>query len=199
MKERRWRWPVVVVGGVLALAALTACTSASRKRLTEVLFDDPPSRRPPVAPAAAPVRAPSRPRTVPALPRWAGSSHGPFAAQLCAACHTVDSANGRVSTSSGSLLLHPRQELCFKCHGTSLLPESARRDGAALHGPVAAGLCLACHDPHRTRQPFLLRVPREEVCSRCHEPASLLSEHPVRDRSCPECHNPHAPGWSLPS
>ena len=97
--------------------------------------------------------------------------------------------------SSGSLLLQPRRELCLACHGPSLLGESARRQHTALHGPVAAGLCLACHDPHRTRQPFLLRVPPEEVCSQCHEAASLQAAHPPPDEPCMECHDPHAAAY----
>ncbi len=187
-------------GLLLALVWLLACSSASRRRLAEALFDDPPSRRqearetlpappPRVAPAPA-VRPP---------PRWQGSTHGPFAAQLCAACHLV-AQGGRVAmASSGSLLRLAPTELCRHCHGDRLLATPARKAGSGLHGPVAAGLCLACHLPHRSRRPSLLRSPAAEVCGGCHLTSSLLPDHPGEGRACLECHDPHAPGRAAAS
>lgn len=189
-------WRLAVTGCLaLALVWLPACSTATRRRLTEALFDDPPSRREEVLPASQPLVAPpAAPPPAARRVRWPGSTHGPYAAQLCQACHVVIEG-GRSALASGTLLRHSRTTLCRQCHGGHLLREPARTAGAALHGPAAAGLCLACHHPHRSREPSLLRSPKAEVCGGCHLPSSLLPDHPGEGRPCLECHDPHAPGW----
>ena len=125
-------------------------------------------------------------------PRWQGSTHGPYAARLCEACH-LERGEGTAGIAAAALLRHSRDTLCRHCHQGTLVSEVADV-GASLHGPVAAGLCLACHLPHRSREPFLLRSPREQVCGGCHRAATLLGDHPeVAEGECIECHDPHAP------
>jgi predicted CXXCH cytochrome family protein len=157
----------------------------------ETLFDDPPSARPeappPVVEAAAAPVAPVRPR-----PRWQGSTHGPYAARLCQACH-LERGEGFSGVAAVARLRHSPEILCRRCHRGTLLGEVADAN-PALHGPVAAGLCLACHFPHRSREPFLLRSPRERICGGCHRSATLLGDHPAApEGKCLECHDPHAP------
>ncbi len=189
-------------GLLLALVWLLACSTAGRRRLAEALFDDPPSRRQEVQPAPQPqppqVAPAPGPRPAPLPARWQGSTHGPFAAQLCQACHLV-AQGGRVAMASGSLLRLPATELCRHCHGDTLLATPAREAGSGPHGPVAAGLCQACHLPHRSRQLSLLRSPAAEVCGGCHQTSSLLPNHPGDGRACLECHDPHAPGRAAAS
>lgn len=186
----RWHRPLPRCCLTLGSALLLACSAATRERLTEALFDDPPSRRPPPVEAAPPA---PEPRTQPVrVVRWSGSTHGPYAAQLCRACHLV-AEEGRTSTAAGALLRLPTSALCRQCHGDSLLAEPARLAGAAWHGPAAAGLCLACHLPHRSREPFLLRSPAAEVCLGCHLRSNLLPDHPGEGRGCLECHDAHTP------
>ncbi len=200
---------VLKCGLLLALVWIMACSTASRRRLAEALFDDPPSRRQAVQEAPPPQVAPAPgPRPGPRPARWQGSTHGPFAAQLCQACHLV-AQGGRVAMAgsvgpppggrSGSLLRLPATALCRNCHRDPLLATPAREVGSGLHGPVAAGLCQACHLPHRSRQPSLLRSPAAEVCGGCHLTSSLLPEHPGEGRACLECHDPHAPGRAAAS
>jgi predicted CXXCH cytochrome family protein len=67
--------------------------------------------------------------------------HRPLAFGRCDPCHRFDGK-----------LHKPVRELCLGCHGGE---EFARRIG---HGPVKRGECLACHDPHASRLPALLKA-----------------------------------------
>lgn len=79
------------------------------------------------------------------------------------------------------------------------------------HGPVDAGYCNLCHDPHASHNPAWLRKPAWMLCTTCHAEkaggvhvvAGFVSEfsHPTRNRrdpvrpgkrlSCVSCHAPH--------
>lgn len=62
-----------------------------------------------------------------------------------------------------------------------------------VHGPVAAGKCLVCHDPHGSSRPALLTAEPKALCTGCHDqPASLGHIDTARSRVCYLCHNPHA-------
>jgi predicted CXXCH cytochrome family protein len=69
------------------------------------------------------------------------SRHRPLAFGRCDPCHRYD----------GRLLKPTVKELCLGCHAGE---EFSRR---VAHGPVRSGECLACHDPHGSREPFLLK------------------------------------------
>ena len=107
------------------------------------------------------------------------SSHGPYAAKLCNACHNV-----RGGAAGGSLVL-PVQELCFKCH--------VFNTGLYVHGPIAAGGCLICHDPHGSANKFLLTSASESFCFHCHaqKDIELNKAHEKNQMDCTSCHAPH--------
>ncbi|MDI6871076.1 MAG: cytochrome c3 family protein [Bacillota bacterium] len=75
------------------------------------------------------------------------------------------------------------------------------RRGAVWPGATAApGQCTACHDPHGTPDPWLLRARSGTVCYPCHpkpdSPENLWTGEKTFRRSahaevCLECHNPH--------
>lgn len=91
-------------------------------------------------------------------------------------------------------LRYAPRDLCLSCHQGNLLVQQAANDTIPLHGPVAAGECAACHFPHRSREPFLLRAPAAELCAKCHQTESLQTSHPDRgERACIACHDAHAP------
>ncbi|MHB8835767.1 MAG: cytochrome c3 family protein [Candidatus Methylomirabilia bacterium] len=95
--------------------------------------------------------------------------HRPLAFGLCNPCHRFDGK-----------LLKPVRELCLGCHDGL---EFARR---ISHRPVKRGECLACHDPHVSRQPSLLKaryapgrwIGREgdvALCLGCHDRRNFFS------------------------
>ena len=80
-------------------------------------------------------------------------------------------------------------ELCYKCH-TDYSVSSAEY----VHGPVAVGYCLFCHEPHQTKIAGLLKKPIPELCYECHDRQSIeeISAHSAETLpGCIDCHQPH--------
>ena len=64
----------------------------------------------------------------------------------------------------------------------------------ALHGPVAAGYCTACHSPHLSKNEYLLKFSNSKLCLNCHniEDISQNKAHIAIDEyTCKDCHNAH--------
>src|SRR6266567_7631253 len=78
----------------------------------------------------------------------AGSKHLPYVEKMCDDCHDKTSASGFVAKS--------KNELCFVCHTDFV-------QGYYVHGPVAVGACLACHEPHTSQYPSLLKARPAEI------------------------------------
>ena len=111
------------------------------------------------------------------------SSHKPM--DICENCHdsnTPDEAKAKE-------LAQQVPRLCYTCHADE------SRTFAHVHGPVAVGQCLFCHDPHASEHPHLLKHNPPELCALCHTQADLAS---VADHqkpayiNCLDCHNSHA-------
>jgi len=159
-----------VVGSLVAFAG---CGTATRHRILTTFFDGvPPPRdsRALVAPAPSVAGAGARPRV-------GFSEHGPYAAKMCGACHASAASNSFVA---------PRDQLCFQCHALEL-------DKKHIHGPLASGGCLVCHDPHSSRFRSLLVSESDSFCLDCHAPATVarIPGHDGGAQQCTECHNPH--------
>jgi predicted CXXCH cytochrome family protein len=80
-------------------------------------------------------------------------------------------------------------ELCYGCH------ENFAELEGWVHGPVANGLCLYCHDPHRSRNEHLLRRPVPDICYGCHEAEVIaaMGQHCTEPYlKCNDCHHGHA-------
>jgi predicted CXXCH cytochrome family protein len=62
-----------------------------------------------------------------------------------------------------------------------------------VHGPLAAGKCVVCHEPHGSSWPALTIGEPRAMCTACHDQLSSR-EHidKARTRVCYLCHNPHA-------
>ena len=104
----------------------------------------------------------------------------------CANCHQKQ-RTGRFSTQTR--LLAPVPKLCHNCH-----PDFTA-SATFVHGPVAAGQCLFCHNPHRSKIKHLLNRPEPKLCYLCHEVSmvELIPAHLAQQTSaCTDCHNPHA-------
>ncbi len=69
-----------------------------------------------------------------------------------------------------------------------------------IHGPVAAGDCLACHDPHVSSYKYLLWADSKiKLCLSCHTDKEKEFEEPgykfhgiINGKGCVVCHSPHA-------
>ncbi|MDA3902313.1 MAG: cytochrome c3 family protein [Desulfuromusa sp.] len=111
-----------------------------------------------------------------------GSSHKPYAEKKCRDCHSNDK-----NVNAG--LISPKRELCVVCHIDFI-------KGSNVHGPVAVGDCLACHLPHSSQYPSLLKEDPDSVCAICHQESRLAAamhdRFVVKTISCGECHDPHA-------
>lgn len=111
-----------------------------------------------------------------------GSSHKPYAEKKCRDCHSNDK-----NINAG--LIAPKRELCGVCHTDFI-------KGHNVHGPVAVGDCLACHLPHNSQYPSLLKEDPDKICATCHQESRLAAamhdRFLVKTISCGECHDPHA-------
>jgi predicted CXXCH cytochrome family protein len=107
-------------------------------------------------------------------------------------------------------VLHPKSDDCASCHVPAARDAHQFKDKSCIachemakpadkfvHGPVAVGECLTCHDPHGTDEPQMVRSVGADLCQRCHvEIKARLAEKrfthaPVKE-DCATCHNPHA-------
>ncbi len=186
---------------VLALlAAAIACSPLQRHTALEFVFDGVPPYRTPEERARDILEAAEREATaeMAGLPssqrrrqptkKLARFAHGPFAANECARCHDLTTASGFRGLGGGTgsarsgddlaqagRLRMPIVELCVHCH-TDFTNEAPANDGLWIHGPVASGWCVVCHEPHSSRFSSLLAVePTAHLCSRCHLREDLVA------------------------
>lgn len=180
---------LVGLGVLLGFLALTSCDETERHRTMTFFFDGVPPL-PGQTSADGPFDANGA-----SVEGGAGTGgwyvHEPL--KDCTQCHA---SRRRASFSRQVQLVAEAPQLCFRCHS-----EYANLSGW-VHGPVAAGECLFCHEPHKTRNPFLLTNPVPELCHRCHDPEALALIENHTDRSyanCIECHEGHvgATRWLL--
>ncbi len=105
--------------------------------------------------------------------------HPPYQEKSCDACHDIERSHR---------LLDRQPDLCYQCH------EDFSDTYTALHGPVAAGYCTQCHNPHMSRTERLLKRKGQNLCTYCHTKAIVLKNDVhdgIEDTDCQECHNPH--------
>ena len=103
----------------------------------------------------------------------------------CTLCH--DKSRQRVF-SSQTYLKKPVPELCYECHADYTTSASY------VHGPVAVGQCLLCHNPHKSQVEHLLKEPPPQLCYICHniDTVKLIPAHLVKQEfACTDCHNAH--------
>jgi len=108
------------------------------------------------------------------------SAHRPWKEKNCLACHDFQADNK---------LRLPKNKICYLCHKNLI-------QGKYVHGPVAVGACLACHNPHSTGHPYLLRRSLKTICFKCHlekRQAQRMHERVIsHGMYCVDCHDPHS-------
>jgi len=131
-----------------------------------------------------------------------GSTHKPWAERECSACHPQrrKENEGNIIPEVSMTTSLAAWKQCHTCHSDAEKVGPKRvvvPKGAWLHGPAAAGECRACHLPHRSDHPFLLRTEKiEETCRGCHQTVGPRSGA-MAQLDCAKCHDPHfspAPG-----
>ncbi|MBU1711258.1 MAG: cytochrome c3 family protein [Proteobacteria bacterium] len=64
-----------------------------------------------------------------------------------------------------------------------------------VHGPVGAGVCISCHNPHGSQNRFQLQRLGADLCLICHmvkkEEFNLEVVHKPVQEGCTVCHDPH--------
>ena len=153
--------------------------------------------------------------------------HGPAAVWYCLSCHNPDVYPVKyqfvaVDPWKVSKLVQPIaprvtdpkipvvrsitiREACLKCHRDVM-------SGLFKHGPVDAGYCTLCHDPHASENAAWLRKPSWDLCTTCHDEKATErhvltgmkkgSSHPTKHKrdparrgkrmTCVSCHEPHS-------
>jgi predicted CXXCH cytochrome family protein len=104
----------------------------------------------------------------------------------CSTCHGKRKQRGFTSQ---IYLTAPVPKLCYECHDDYTVSVSF------VHGPVAVGQCLLCHNQHKSKIKHLLIAPEPELCYQCHDKNTieLIAAHsPEQLSSCTNCHNAHA-------
>ena len=116
--------------------------------------------------------------------------HQPARSNGCVTCHASQAgAEGKCKSPAGSAwkLLAEQPALCLKCHDVS--------GATPLHPVIKSSGCTACHDPHGSPNPTLLKTfPVEALCYKCHskfDDAEFIHTA-VKQGKCLGCHNPHA-------
>jgi len=158
----------------VAAALFLGCDATTHHKRLTLFFDG-------VPPLKSSEAVPSTPLTTPAggkASRQLGYlEHGPYAAKLCGACHEAAAMNA---------LVVPKEELCFRCHELS-------QHAQYIHGPLASGGCLVCHNPHSSPYGSLLVSESDSFCFRCHDRAVIerIEGHGDSAANCTNCHDAH--------
>ena len=131
-------------------------------------------------------------------------SHPVWAAGICDPCHATSSdysvpgvkqKSASVFKTGGGMvgkLTLPKNMLCIQCHKDKT-PQRAMAENLWLHNTTAKGDCLACHDPHQSKNRKTLRQPPARLCiTSCHDKGTYIVTpvHQTGDE-CLTCHNPH--------
>ena len=128
-------------------------------------------------------------------------------AGVCTPCHRPHKDYTPEKHNSGSFTMAAKgKELCFICHEN--LQKSMT--GKFIHGPVAMGDCIACHDPHQSDAKFSMKKPTTSaLCFGCHQQTLVLDQQTTtltgfrdgsknlhfvhvnkkKGRSCKACHD----------
>ncbi|MBI3450305.1 MAG: hypothetical protein HY049_15500 [Acidobacteria bacterium] len=130
------------------------------------------------------------------------SRHEPVRDGNCEACHLRHGVVGVLRLAAGD------PDLCLTCHtmeGAAAQRTGSRKEAVTArplpahrfaHPPGSELRCGACHDPHGSDNPGLLKAAGSAACLTCHKPEKFqgASIHPADKVSCLTCHDPHGTG-----
>ena len=178
------RYTCIGLFAVCAVLGLSGCDPITRHKVASTIFDGVPALPPPeqLCEEYAEKRvAAAKEELVQKETKKgpAGSTHPPYQEKQCDGCHDKTKEGG---------LIQPKNKLCFVCHTNFI-------KGAYVHGPVATADCLACHEPHLSNFPKLLKSTPEKICGTCHRErriaAAMHDKVAAQQLICVDCHDPH--------
>ncbi|MDA8099743.1 MAG: hypothetical protein M0042_08960 [Nitrospiraceae bacterium] len=165
-----WILAVVLIGSLAA-----GCSPETRYRTLSFFFDGVP----PPGGSGQELRSGRATGEPKEPPKVRPTTHGPYAARLCEACH---------QRGSGNKLILPVEELCLKCHVVSIAKKN-------VHGPLASGGCRVCHEPHGSGKAYLLVADPTTFCFYCHDEQEVGTRDVHKasgGAECTECHDAHS-------
>lgn len=114
--------------------------------------------------------------------------HKPVKDGECLSCHKPsDQKHPKIKKGAFLLTDDGKAGLCNECH--------ERKDTKKfVHGPVASGDCLECHDVHQSDHRYQLKESGGALCFTCHEKAKFdrkFPHPPIAEGKCTGCHDPH--------
>jgi len=158
-----------------------SCDEVERHKALTFFFDGVP----PLRTETSQVRTPGLKDNRGADQATGGSWHIHEPVKNCTLCH---GQQRRAGSARKVQLVAEVPRLCYTCHQEYAAPATW------VHGPVATGNCLLCHEPHKTQNEFLLRKPVPELCYLCHEEQAIRQIKNHADESyarCIDCHDGH--------
>jgi len=166
----------------MVLLLLTSCDEVGRHNVLTFFFDGVP----PLQTGTSETRPSNMKDKKATEGAPAGDWHIHAQLKNCVDCH----GEQRQSGFSGKVhLVAEVPQLCYICHREYSALESW------MHGPVATGECLLCHEPHKTKAESLLRQPVPELCYQCHDRQAVRATKNHAEESysrCTNCHDAHA-------
>ncbi len=122
--------------------------------------------------------------------------HQPVEDGDCLECHVRKSGKHPLPSGKSFGLSGGGSALCYKCHDSF-------GEQKFVHGPVASGDCIECHDPHASSVAALLKQGGRRLCLECHADfeegvKEAKSIHPpVKKNDCTVCHDSHASEFGM--
>jgi predicted CXXCH cytochrome family protein len=163
------------------LLLVASCDEGKRHNVLTFFFDGVPPLPGEVSGAGSSAPSGTEPAAAPVQTWWV---HEPL--KDCTLCHGRQPRRG---FSSKVQLVAEVPQLCYQCH------EEFTALKGWVHGPVAAGDCLLCHEQHKSRNEALLIKPVPELCYQCHEVQAIhtIDQHGEESyQHCTDCHDGHA-------
>ena len=167
---------------MMTFLLLASCDETERHKALTFFFDGVPPLRT-ETPGAQPAGLKDN-RGADKAPAGGWHIHEPV--KNCTLCH---GELRRAGSSRKVQLIAEVPQLCYTCHKEYSALE------AWVHGPVATGNCLLCHEPHKAQNEFLLRKPVPGLCYQCHEEQAIrmIKNHAEGSYTrCIDCHEGHA-------
>lgn len=161
---------------------LTSCDETKRHKALTFFFDGVPPLRAETSGTESSAASEKEVAVTPTVENW--RVHEPL--KDCTQCHGRQPRRG---FSSKVQLVAEVPQLCYGCHAKYIALQGW------VHGPVAAGDCLACHEPHKTKTESLLAQRVPELCYRCHDVQAIrtIDRHAEESHThCTDCHEGHA-------